>query len=479
VSMPQRPVRTRIAPSPTGYFHLGTARTALYNWLFAHQHSGQFLLRIEDTDTERNREEWVEGICRALDWLGLHWDEGPYRQSERTELYKTAASRLFEAGFAYYCDCTRQDLEARHPDAAGQLRYDSWCRERGLGPGEGRALRFVVPKEGETRISDLVRGEVVFPNRDIEDFVLMRSNGTPLFILSNTLDDFDMAISHVIRGEEHLPNTPKYRLVWEALSRATEADHPLPQFAHLPLLVNASRQKLSKRRDPVALENYIASGYLREALINHLALLGWGPEEGDDVLSIEDLLERFSLERVNPSPAYFDPAKLRHFNGIWIRRMSREAFVEAALCFLEQGPWPKERFSRAAFERIAPLVQERVATLQEVVGMVDFLFLEDPPQDKDSWAALKKDDRSALVLKEAAFRLRQLGEWEAKAIEATLRIMAEELGLPLRVAQAPVRIATTGRRVGPPLFESLEVLGQTETVRRLEAARSRLQENEE
>ncbi|MGH9206578.1 MAG: glutamate--tRNA ligase, partial [Acidimicrobiales bacterium] len=243
----------RFAPSPTGFFHVGGARTALFNWVFARQSGGSFVLRIEDTDEERNKEEWVQGICSALTWLGLDWDEGPFRQSQRTALYGKAVDALLGAGKVYWCDCTREVLEARKPSHAPP-GYDGFCRGRGLGPGPGRAMRFAVPQEGTTIVEDLVRGEVVFDNSSIEDFVLVKSSGAPLFVLANVVDDIDMTISHVIRGEDLLPNTPKAILVWKALADARDENYPLPVFAHLPMLVNERRQKLSKRRDPVAVE---------------------------------------------------------------------------------------------------------------------------------------------------------------------------------------------------------------------------------
>lgn len=464
--------RVRMAPSPTGYFHVGSARTALFNWLVARQQGGTFVLRIEDTDAERGSEEWVEGICSAMRWLGLDWDEGPYRQSQRAELYSRAAAHLQAAGSAYWCGCTREDVAAR-ATARGRepSGYDGHCRELGLEAGPGRALRFKVPRDGgSTTVHDLIRGEVVVDHARIEDFVLVKSTGAPLFILANVVDDADMAITHVIRGEDHLPNTPKYLLLWRALGAGPE-----PAFAHLPMLVNDKRQKLSKRRDPVALEGYREEGYLPDAMVNYLALLGWGPEGDSEILPRDELVAQFSLAAVNHSPAFFDVVKLRHFNGHYLRAMSTPDFIKAALPFLERGPWPPERFDPVAFDRMAPLVQERVEVLSEVPGMVDFVFLEEPQMDPDSWEkVMAKDPAAAAGVVERALSAYAGCPWEAGALHEATLALAEEAGLKLARAQAPIRVAVTGRRVGPPLFESLEVLGRQEALRRLSTARRAL-----
>ncbi len=472
--------RVRIAPSPTGSFHVGSARTALFNWLVARQQGGTFVLRIEDTDAERGREDWVAGITSALAWLGLNWDEGPFRQSERGERYAEAARRLVDSGAAYWCACTRAQVVERARMAAapgggggappvpagGQVGYDQHCRELGLSPGEGRALRFKIPAEGTTLVRDLVRGDVSFENRAIEDFVLLKASGAPLFLLANVVDDADMGISHVIRGEDHLPNTPKYLLLWRALGAGAE-----PVFAHLPMLVNAKGQKLSKRRDPVALESYREQGYLADAMVNYLALLGWGPDGGEEVLSRDQLVSQFRLESVKPSPAFFDVVKLRHFNGVYIRAMTSSEFVEAASPWLAGGPWPPERYDPAVFESLAPMVRDRVATLAEVPAMVDFVFLESPVIDQGAWSKVMLGEREmALDILERARAAYAGCDWEAHTLHQVTLRLGEEAGCKLRKAQAPIRVAVTGRDVGPPLFESLVALGREVTLSRLAAA---------
>jgi glutamyl-tRNA synthetase len=461
--------RLRFAPSPTGYLHVGSARTALFNWLEARRLGGSFILRIEDTDEQRNREEWVEPICSGLSWLGLDWDEGPYRQSQRGQLYRDAASSLASAGRAYFCDCTRDQIDARARERGGPPGYDGFCRDRGLGPGPGRALRFRVPDEGTTVVHDLIRGEVAVSNATIEDFVVVRSDGVPLFVLANAVDDADMGVTHVVRGEEHLPTTPKYLLVWRALGAGRE-----PSFAHLPLLVNERRQKLSKRRDPVALERYQKEGYLPEAMVNYLALLGWGPSDGREMLSLDELVAEFRLEEVNHSPAAFDPVKLLHFNGMYLRAMSPDAFVAASLPFLEHGPWPKEAFDQERFARIAPLVQERVSTLAEVPASVDFLFLDRPEIDPAAWEKAVAGDPAAATILAAAEEAYGSAAWEAPVLHRATEEVAGSVGRRLARAQAPIRVAVTGRTVGPPLFESLQLLGRDQVLARLDDALSRL-----
>jgi glutamyl-tRNA synthetase len=447
-----------MAPSPTGYFHVGSARTALFNWLFARQQGGTFVLRIEDTDALRNRAEHAEGIERAMLWLGLDWDEGPYFQSLRGALYEVALGRLTAAGLVYACDCTAEEVAARNKAVARSPGYDGYCRERGLEPAVGRLLRFRTPDTGTTSWVDLVRGEVVYENASIEDFSVRKSNGQPLFILANVVDDGDMAISHVIRGEDHVPNTPKYLLLWEALGLG-----PPPVFAHLPLLVNAGRQKLSKRRDKVALEDYRDEGYLPEAMVNYLALLGWSPGGDREVLSRAEMIEEFRLENVKSSPAFFDEKKLSDVNATYMRSLSPEEMVERSQLWL-----------RSRWEPIAPLVQERARTLGEVYAMVDFLFLPEVKVDDKDWQKLRRQQPAFVGLLEGAEAGLVTCEWEATAIrEATVEAGAKVGVTNLGKAQAPVRLAVTGRTVGPPLFESLVLLGRRRTLERLAAARQR------
>jgi glutamyl-tRNA synthetase len=430
--------RVRFAPSPTGFLHVGGARTALFNWLFARHTGGTFILRIEDTDTERTREEWVTGIQSTLRWLGIDWDEGPFRQSERAELYRAAAEKLVADGRAYVPE------------------------------GEESVVRFRVPDEGVTTFTDVIRGEVSVKNETVEDFVIVRSTGHPTFYLANAVDDVDMGITHVIRGEDLLPSTVRVLLLREALGTTEQ-----PAFAHLPLLVGQDRQKLSKRHGDVALEDYRDKGYLPEALRNYLALLGWAPRDGREIVPVEDIVAEFRLEDVTKAAAFFDHQKLDHINGEYIRALPVATFVRESLPWLETDPpWPPERFDPDVFDRMAPLVQERVKTLAEVPGMVDFLFVDEPVIDDKSWQKAMKPPAAA-VLDDAIAEYAKC-EWEPETLhEVTLKV-GERHGLKLAKAQAPIRVAVTGRSVGPPLFESLAVLGRVRVLDRLQAARAGL-----
>jgi glutamyl-tRNA synthetase len=460
------PPRVRFAPSPTGYFHVGGARTALYNWLVARKGGGQFVLRVEDTDRERSEPEWIGGILSALEWLGIHWDEGPFFQSERSEVYADVARQLYESGHAYACECTRAQIEERTKNNPIP-GYDGFCRERQLEPGIGRALRFRVPDDGVTVVRDVVRGDVEFQNSTIEDFVLVKSNGDPLFVLAVVADDREMRITHVIRAEEHLPTTPKAVLIWEALGGP-----PLPVFAHLPVLVNEKRQKLSKRRDRVAIEDYRAQGYLAEAMRNYLVLLGWGPPDQREILTVEEMIDEFRLEDVNVSPAYFDEKRLAHFNGVYIRAMPATEFVDRSRAFLEtfDVPWRRDDFDDAAFEHLAPLVQERVSTLADVVPLVAFLFVDPYVSEPASFAKAVRDDPEAKSILEQVREGFIEIEWKASAMRPVLDAAVERTGRKLGKVQAPVRVATLGSTVGLPLFESLEELGRDRTIARIDAA---------
>ena len=470
-----RPVRVRIAPSPTGYFHVGGARTALYNWCFARRHNGVFVLRIEDTDAERNKEEWVDGIGSAMAWLGIEWDEGPYRQSRRGEHYQVALDELWSNGYLYACDCTREMVLER-TKANATPGYDSFCRDRGLEHQLGRALRFRVPRDGVTVVEDVIRGEVRFANSTIDDFVVAKSNGNPLFVLAGVVDDREMRISHVIRAEEHLPTTPKAVLLWEALGTG---ELPLPVYAHLPVLVNEKRQKISKRRDRVAVEDYREQGFLPEAMVNYLALLGWSPGDGREFFSLEELVAEFDLSNVNHSPAFFDEQKLLHFNGVYLRALTVGDFIERCCRWATEDAPTKvvADFASARFARLAPLVQERAATLSEAADLVEFLFTPDFAVEDESFVkAIERDPDAHSILVEVRERLQSCA-FEAPLLKAEILQLADDRGRKLGKVQAPIRTAALGRTVGLPLFESLEVLGRAPTLERLDAAIERLSES--
>jgi glutamyl-tRNA synthetase len=462
--------RFRFAPSPTGFFHVGGARTALYNWALAKRLGGTFVLRIEDTDEARNKPEWTQGIIDALAWIGVKRDdptfEGPYFQSEYADAHVAAAHRLFAEGRAYYCDLTSEQIQERSKQNS-KPGYDGYSRDRGLEPGPGRVLRFRVP-EGTTVVEDLVRGRVEFANDTIEDFVLLRGNGSPMFLLANVVDDVSMRVSHVVRAEEHLPNTPKQQMLWEALG------HRPPVWAHVPVLVNEQRKKLSKRRDKVALEQFRDEGYLSEAMVNYLMTLGWAPQGDEEIVPWSRIEAEFRLEDVNHSPAFFDLKKLAAFNGEYIRAMSLDRFISACEPFLTQDvPWTSDQFDAEIFRAIAPLAQTRMVTMNEIVALVDFLFLAEPIIDEAAWSKTFGGEEAVAMLDDAIIAFGETADWNADALKTALEAAGTARGLKLGKAQAPVRVAVTGRTVGPPLFEALELLGRDKTMARMRAAAER------
>ena len=440
--------------------HVGNARTALFDWMYARRNGGVNLLRIEDTDDSRNNPAWVDVIYRSLEWLGLDWDGEPSFQSATLDAHRETAEKLYADGKAYYCECTSEDAQRRN--AAKGIKtpgYDSFCSDRGLGPGEGRALRFRVPDEGTITRVDLIRGTSELALADIEDFVILRANGTPLYAFANCLDDIADGITHVLRGEDHLANVPKQMLLREAVGAGEIT------WAHLPMIVNEQRKKLSKRRDRVALESFRDDGYLPEAMVNYLATLGWMPpsELGEELATLETMTQAFDLADVNSAPAAFDMKKLAAFNGFYIRGLPVDEFIERARPF----------FGHPVLERMADSVQTRVERLSDLPDMLGF-FGEAFEIDHADW---EKDVATAAhgkpMLVDAAEAYRSC-EWNAEALHAVTAQIGERLGIGLKKAQAPIRVAVTGRRVGPPLFESLEVLGREESLVRIEAALAKL-----
>jgi glutamyl-tRNA synthetase len=431
---------------------VGGARSALFNWLFARQQGGTLVLRIEDTDQERSRPELIEAILESLRWLGIDWDEGPIFQSERRDLYRAACEKLLADGSAYLIDDDKNEV----PGST-------------LQPGLGVSVR--VP-EGTAEIQDLIRGEVTFDYADIEDFVIWRGrNDTPGFLLANAVDDPDLGITHVVRGEDLLSSTPRVTLIRRLLGIDYE-----PIYAHLPLLVNEQRQKLSKRKDDVAVGDYPAKGYLAEAMANYLALLGWGPPDGVEVRPMEEIVQLFRLEDVVPSAAFFDLKRLEHLNGEWIRRLSLDEFLAIAEPWVTGDvPWPAERFDADVWRTMAPLVQERVKLLADIPAFVDWLFLVEPPTDPASWDKAMNGKVPAAEVLDGVIEAYESVEWAEEPLKVTFdQLCAERFELKPGKAQAPVRVAVTGRTVGPPLYEGLVLLGRDETLRRLRAARDGL-----
>ena len=435
---------------------------------------GAFLLRVEDTDLDRSKPELIEVIYRGLEWLGLDWDEEPVLQSTRNEAHQVAVDALLDSGDAYWSAPVAEADRA----ALGGKAYDPQDRDRELGPGEGRAVRFKVPADGgSTRWTDLIRGEIVVEHANIEDFVIRRADGSPTFFLANTSDDAFMGITHVIRGEDLINVTPKYLLLRAAMG----IPGPIPQFAHMPLIVNEQRKKLSKRRDDVSLMDYRDRGFLPEAMVNYLSLLGWGPNDGTEVrldpLSTTDgFPPLFDISEVSSSPAFFDVKKLLFINAEHLRALTLEQFAERSAPFIAAAPWC-ERYesdptNEARLLQMLPEVQTRVETLSEVPGYVDFIFLAEPEIDEGSWNKAMSADAPGWL--DAVIAGVEEWPWEASELHERFMALAEGLGANRRKFQAPVRVALTGRSVGPPLFESMVVLGRDEVLARLRAARGRI-----
>ena len=480
-------VRVRYGPSPTGEPHIGNIRTALFDWLLARRHGGQFIVRIEDTDQARRVEGAEEGILEALRWLGLDWDEGPdiggphapYRQSERLPLYREAAERLVAAGKAYRCFCSPDRLDAvRKAQQQQKLApgYDRHCRnltpeqvDAAAADGPG-VVRFAMPREGTTVVEDALRGAVEFRNELLDDHVLLKRDGFPTYHLASVVDDREMRISHVIRGEEWLPSAPRHVAQYEALGWAP------PIWVHVPIIRGADKGKLSKRHGATSVRAYAEQGFLPEALLNFMALLGWSKDESTTIMSREEMVEAFSIEGLGLASAMFDLERLSEMNARYIRALSPADFLERGRPWLEAAVGREVDLGRLL--PLAPSIQERVKLLPELVDYADFFYAEgalEYSNEELMGRGYRGKPWAALEALEAALRLlRRLEGWDAAGLEAGLRGLAEERGEKPGALFTPVRVAVTGKRIAPPLFETLEVLGREATVGRLNAAAERL-----
>ncbi len=486
-------VRVRFPPSPTGNLHVGNVRSALFNWVFTRHYGGTFVLRVEDTDAGRNLEESYQVLYDSLTWLGLTWDEGPgvggpfgpYIQTERGDLYREVVVKLLQAGLAYRCYCTREEIEAREAarPAGAPSGYDGFCRDLSEertaeleAIGSPSVVRMRVP-DAVIEFDDLVRGPVRFAAEHVPDYVIVRSNGEPLYTLVNPLDDSLMEITHVLRGEDLLPSTPRQIVVYEALKKIGVGGGRTPMFGHLPTVLGEGNRRLSKRDKGSGLAEYREKGYLPEALLNYLALLGWAIAEDRDIFSVEEMVAAFDIRRVNANPARFDAKKCEAINASHIRALPVDQLAEELVPFLvaaglvSDPPLPDER---ALLDAATPLVQERINTLSEAVELLGFLFLADDKIIIDPATGLTADSLPALT---AAYEALEAAEpFDHATIEGALRgALVEGLGLKPRLAFGPVRAAITGRRISPPLFESLELLGRESALARLAGARATLE----
>ncbi|MBF8261624.1 MAG: gltX [candidate division NC10 bacterium] len=478
--------RVRFAPSPTGYLHVGGARTALYNWLFARHESGVFILRIEDTDAERSTEESAGAILDSMRWLGLDWDEGPevggpvgpYRQADRLDLYRGYARKLLEGGKAYYCVCTPEELEARRKAAlaAGRSpKYDGRCRERGnrhpasgqpgvVGTG-GAAVRLLIQESGTIEIADLVHGPIRFEDAELDDFILLRSDGMPTYNFAVVIDDVLMGITHVIRGDDHISNTPRQIKLYEAL------DLPLPRFAHIPMILGPDRSRLSKRHGATGVMAYREMGYLPEAMVNYLARLGWS--HGDqEIFTMEEMIRHFTLEKVGKTAAVFDPAKLEWLNGQYLKQSAPERLVALIRPFWEASGVSREELGRkddAWLQEAVRLFQERARTLAELASSSRFVFEGKIERDEAAVRKVLSPQAKARLL--ALLQdMQALPAFTAASLEGLFRARAETLGLKLVDLAQPFRVALSGKTFSPPIFPIMELMGPDLVRRRVEEA---------
>jgi glutamyl-tRNA synthetase len=460
-------VVTRFAPSPTGYLHIGGARTALFNRLYARHNGGKFILRVEDTDQERSTPEAAQAILDGMTWLGITWDEGPHFQMERMELYRKESERLLREGKAYRCVCTKEELDARREEMAARKekpRYDGRCRHLAPEATEGKpsVLRFKTPRTGQTVVHDLLRGDVVYENAELDDLVFLRTDGSPTYNFVVVVDDASMGITHVLRGDDHLNNTPKQVLLYEALG------YPLPRFGHFPLIHGMEGGKLSKRQDDVSVTAYREKGYLPEAMVNYLVRLGWG--HGDqEIFSEEEMIRLFSLEHVGRSPSKFNLDKLQSVNAHYIKSAEPSLLAALLVPFLakrgiEAAPSPR-------LMAIVRTLRERARTLEEMAESAEFYFREKPTDP--SVEAKFLTPAIAPVLREIAEAFSSLDPFAPAGMEETLKAVVERHGGNLKVHQ-PIRVALTGGTASPGLFEVMEILGRDEVVRRLRSAAGRI-----
>jgi glutamyl-tRNA synthetase len=460
-----QPLVTRFPPSPTGFLHIGGARTALFNWLLARQHKGTFVLRIEDTDRARSTQEMTDAILEGMTWLGMDWDEGPYFQSERTDIYNKYVDQLLETGHAYYCQCTPEEVDAMREKAREEGRkpkYDGTCRERGLGPGPGRVVRFKAPLTGKTIYHDLIKGSVAVDNQELDDFIIRRADGSPIYHMSVVVDDALMKVTHIIRGDDHESNTPKQVLLYKALG------FTVPKFGHVPMILGPDKKKLSKRHGATSVMVYKEMGYLPEAMINYLARLGWS--HGDqEIFSREELIEHFSTDHLGKSASVFDMDKLNWLNAHYIK----EADPDRLATILA---WHFDRMGHSGLDAnylkaIVPLYQPRAKTMQEMADQALFFIIDSEAVEYDPKAVkkfLKPEHREHLA--NLTTRFADLPSFDQQSLEEVAAAYLEEKEIKFKAIAQPIRVALTGRTVSPGLFETMEVLGKNQTLARIKRA---------
>lgn len=478
-------IRVRFAPSPTGELHIGGARTALFNWLFVRHHGGKMILRIDDTDRERSSEAHLNSIVNSLQWLGLNWDEGPgkggeygpYIQSERLALYQEETKKLLEEGKAYPCFCTLEELE-EHKEMLRQQgkppRYSGKCRhltneerEKRIANGQKFVIRLLLPPEEEIVVEDLIRGRVVFEHKVFDDFIITRSDGLPTYNLVSVIDDHKMKITHVVRAEEHLSNTPRQQLIIKQLG------YQYPIYAHVPMILAPDHSKLSKRHGATSVEEYKNMGIMPEALVNYLALLGWSPGEDKEIMSLEEMIKLFTLERVSKNPAIYDIKKLTWLNGYYMRSMELDILVEKTLPFLEKEsiiPQPISSTEKEKVKNVLDLIRDRVKTLAEVGESCLYFFEDDFPYDEKGSKKHFKKENTGFILNEVAKVLEMVEPFIVENTKKKLNDLSEKLETPLSKINPVLRFAITGSTMGPDLHEIISFLGKERTIARIQKA---------
>ena len=460
-------IRVRFAPSPTGYLHIGGVRTALFNWLFARHEGGKFILRIEDTDRDRSTDEAIQVILEGLKWTGLDWDEGPYRQTDRLDLYKKHAMELLEKGKAYWCVCTAEELEARRKEAQAKgesLKYNGTCRQKGItSPNQPAALRFLAPQEGQTVVDDLIKGQIVFDNTVLDDLIIIRSNGYPTYNLSVVIDDALMNITHVIRGDDHVNNTPRQVAIFKAL------EFPVPQFAHMPMILGSDKARLSKRHGATSVLAYQEMGYLPEALVNYLVRLGWS--HGDqEIFSKQEMIEFFDLKNVQKAAAVFNPEKLLWLNAQYIKSSEPKRVAECLGPHLQNKGYDETAYLRipGGVEALVPPLRERSQTLVEMADRA-IPYLEEHITIDESAAKKFLTSAIAPTIRKFSERVEKASDFSIETLEEIFHKVLEEDELKMGKLAQPLRVALTGGTVSPGIFEVMELLGKDRTLARLQS----------
>ncbi|SNX55181.1 glutamate--tRNA ligase [Thermoanaerobacterium sp. RBIITD] len=474
-------IRVRFAPSPTGNLHIGGARTALFNWLFARHNNGKMVLRVDDTDLERSTGESMKAIIDGLNWLGIDWDEGPIYQSKRLDEYRKYAKKLIDEGKAYYCFCSKEELDEMRNIAQKEGKppmYTGKCRNltreevsKYLDEGKKPVVRLKVPMEGKTVVHDIIRGDVEFDNATFDDFIIMKSDDMPTYNFATVVDDYELKITHIIRGEEHLSNTPKQILMYEALG------FDIPKFAHVSMILAPDRSKLSKRHGATSVQEFRDLGYLPEAIINYITLLGWIPEDGEEIFNTSKSIKEFTLERVSKNPAIYDTKKLTWLNGIYIREYDIDRLTKEVIPFLIKNGLISDDYDYNYIKKIVNAVRGREKTLAEIADAMSYYFIDEFDYDEKGVKKHFEKDGVADILKKAVEALNDVSNFNVIETEEVYRNLIVKLNITSGALFHPTRLAISGRTFGPGLFDIMELLGKEKTIERIKKAIKYIEEN--